>query len=199
MCDERRSRSGPVRTVPDVLRHRADIECYPDLAAGDGDQMALHCSRQANAEWLHRELSTAGAVRRMPNADDVLQHLFVQAQIGGVSHCVRHKPPQLRVLVLKLLEPPHLCRQQPIVPFLPIEIGRLADPGLAAHVRTGSPSVPCFRMNAFWASENFEALIALRSSQPGRHHRKRGYLRGSRSSRSAVDLPLPGDIFYISN
>jgi hypothetical protein len=29
---------------------------------------------------------------------------------------------------------------------------------------TGMPSAPCFKMNAFWASENFEALIVLRSS-----------------------------------
>src|SRR6185436_7156534 len=32
---------------------------------------------------------------------------------------------------------------------------------------TGMPSAPCLRMNAFWASENREAFIALHSSQPG--------------------------------
>src|SRR5262245_54859312 len=30
---------------------------------------------------------------------------------------------------------------------------------------TGMPSLPCFKMNAFWASENREAFIVLRSSQ----------------------------------
>jgi hypothetical protein len=28
------------------------------------------------------------------------------------------------------------------------------------------------RMNAFWASENLDAFIALRSSQPGNHRGK---------------------------
>jgi hypothetical protein len=32
---------------------------------------------------------------------------------------------------------------------------------------TGIPSAPCLRINAFWAPENLEAFIALRSSQPG--------------------------------
>jgi hypothetical protein len=32
---------------------------------------------------------------------------------------------------------------------------------------TGTPSLSCFRINALWASENFEAFITLRSSQPG--------------------------------
>jgi hypothetical protein len=31
---------------------------------------------------------------------------------------------------------------------------------------TGTPSAPCFKMNAFCASENFDAFIAFRSSQP---------------------------------
>jgi putative transposase len=35
---------------------------------------------------------------------------------------------------------------------------------------TGTPSAPCRRMNAFWASENFEAFIVFRSSQPGENN-----------------------------
>ncbi len=31
---------------------------------------------------------------------------------------------------------------------------------------TGIPSDPCFRMNAFWTSENLLAFIVFRSSQP---------------------------------
>src|SRR6476646_2996088 len=37
---------------------------------------------------------------------------------------------------------------------------------------TGTPSTPCLRMNAFCASENLDAFIALRSSQPGNHRGK---------------------------
>src|SRR5262249_23203826 len=42
---------------------------------------------------------------------------------------------------LELLQPTHLSRQQPVVLLLPIEIGRLADPGLAADVRNRNPVV----------------------------------------------------------
>src|SRR5580693_3484563 len=31
---------------------------------------------------------------------------------------------------------------------------------------TGTPSFPCLRTNAFWASENCDAFIVFRSSQP---------------------------------
>ena len=42
--------------------------------------------------------------------------------------------PQLRVLVLELLQPAHLGRQQAVVSLLPIEIGRLTDPCLPADL-----------------------------------------------------------------
>jgi hypothetical protein len=61
------------------------------------------------------------------SADSVLQHLFVQGQIGD-------DPLQLAVLVLELLQPPHLSWQQTIVLLLPIEVGRLADASLAADI-----------------------------------------------------------------
>ena len=38
------------------------------------------------------------------------------------------------VLILKRLQPAHLVRQQPAIPLLPVEIGRLADPRLAADL-----------------------------------------------------------------
>ncbi len=66
------------------------------------------------------------ASKLSPNG--VLQHLFVQRQVGD-------DPLQLGVLVLELLQPPHLGRQQAVVLSLPIEVGRLADPGLAADIR----------------------------------------------------------------
>ena len=66
------------------------------------------------------------------SANHVLQHLLVQRQISD-------QLPQLAVLVLELLQPPHLGRQQPVILLLPIEIRRLADPRLAADIG-GRPS-----------------------------------------------------------
>src|SRR5438270_10673760 len=40
-------------------------------------------------------------------------------------------------------------------------------PALRQMSATGIPSLPCFKMNAFCASENFDAFIVFRSSQPG--------------------------------
>ena len=45
-------------------------------------------------------------------------------------------------------------------------------PALRQISATGGPSVPCFKINAFCASENFEAFIGFRSSQPGNLARK---------------------------
>jgi hypothetical protein len=59
-----------------------------------------------------------------------------------------------------------------IVALLPIEVGRRADTGLAADVGHRHPSLPCFRMNASCASENLDAFIVFRSSQPGNQTRK---------------------------
>jgi hypothetical protein len=71
-----------------------------------------------------------------------------------------------------LPQAPHLGRQQAIVFALPVEVGRLADPCFRQMSATGMPSVACFRMNAFWASENLDASIAFRSSQLGNHRGK---------------------------
>jgi len=46
------------------------------------------------------------------------------------------------------------------------------SPALRQISATGIPSLPCFRMNAFWASENREAFIVLRSSEPGKRREK---------------------------
>src|SRR6476660_2363552 len=45
-------------------------------------------------------------------------------------------------------------------------------PALRQMSATGTPSPPCFRMNAFCASENLDAFIVFRSSQPGNQTRK---------------------------
>jgi hypothetical protein len=48
-----------------------------------------------------------------------------------------------------------------------LDVHNCLDAALRRHISaTGTPSAPCFRMNAFCASENFDALIVLRSLQP---------------------------------
>jgi hypothetical protein len=44
--------------------------------------------------------------------------------------------------------------------------------------RLSATMPPCFKMNAFWASVNFEAFIIFRSSQPGKLPRKTPVLNG---------------------
>src|SRR5579871_3892472 len=66
------------------------------------------------------------------SAERVLQHRFVECEIG--NHLL-----QLCVLILELLQPAHLIRQQPVILLLPVEIRRLADPGLAADLRHRNP------------------------------------------------------------
>jgi hypothetical protein len=61
-------------------------------------------------------------------AERFLQHLFGEALVG-------HHLAQLVVLILELLQPPHLGRRQTVLPLLPVEVGRPTDPGLAAEVR----------------------------------------------------------------
>ena len=62
------------------------------------------------------------------SADDVLQHFPVEGQIG-------HDLLQPAVLVFKRLKTAHLIRQQATIPLLPVEVGGLAIPGLAADLR----------------------------------------------------------------
>lgn len=52
---------------------------------------------------------------------------MVQRQVG-------HDLFQPAVLVLELLQPLHLVRQQACVFFLPVEVGRLADPCLSTDL-----------------------------------------------------------------
>src|SRR5258708_37046382 len=85
-----------------------------------------------------------------------------------------------------LMQAPHLGRQQAVVLLLPIEIGRLANPALRQISATGIPSEPCFKMNAFWASENFEAFIVLRSSQPGIGAKNSNHKRPSLSASDQI-------------
>src|SRR5204862_7606033 len=93
--------------------------------AGTHDTPAgsIHPSRHAS----HQRACASGQASKL-SAQRVLEHLLVEAQIG--NHL-----PQLAVLVFELLEPPHLARQQTVILLLPIEVGRLADPGLAAKIR----------------------------------------------------------------
>src|SRR6478735_2594448 len=87
-----------------------------------------------HAGWKHpihhrpRRPACASGQASQLSADDVLKHLTVQRQVCD-------QLLQLAVLILKLLQPPHLSGQQPIELLLPIEIGCLADPSLPADVR----------------------------------------------------------------
>ncbi|MDP2411361.1 MAG: hypothetical protein Q8M26_13880, partial [Pseudolabrys sp.] len=49
------------------------------------------------------------------------------------------------------------------------------------------PSAPCLRIKAFWASENRDAFMALRSSQPGIGAEDSNQ---KRSSLAGADQPL---------
>ncbi len=84
-------------------------------------------------------------------------HLAIQRQVS-------HDLLQPRVLVLELLRPLHLGRQQAGTLPLPVETRRLADPGLPADLgNRGAPS-PCSIMNAFCASANLLAVARFHSS-----------------------------------
>ena len=86
-----------------------------------------------------------------------LQHLPIRRQVS-------YDLLQPTVLVFKLLQPLHLGRQQPAIPLLPVEIGRLADPSLTADLSNLRAFLTCLRMNAFCASVNFDVFIVLNSS-----------------------------------
>ena len=113
-------------------------------------------------------------------------HLAIQRQ-------VRHGLLQPRVLVLELLQPLHLGRKQPGILLLPVEVGRLADPGLAADLSN---------RRALVALLDDERLLRVREiarlhpfpllSQPGK---RRGKLQpqsvqfpGSRSGQAGLRL-----------
>lgn len=83
------------------------------------------------------------------SADDILKHFPVQRQIGDDLL-------QPGILIFQSFEPPHLVRQQARILLAPIEIRRLAIPAFRQISATGTPSSPCFKMNAFCASENFD-------------------------------------------
>ena len=53
-----------------------------------------------------------------------------------------------------------------------LSILNLITLGRIRGTATGMPSAPCLRMNAFWVSENLEALIALHCFQAGNHRGK---------------------------
>src|SRR5882757_4774550 len=64
---------------------------------------------------------------------------------------------------------------------------------------TGTPSAPCLRMNAFWASENCDAFIVFRSSQPGENTAENS--NSERSSFQGADQAcccLTEDLFQAS-
>lgn len=65
---------------------------------------------------------------------------------------------QLAVLLLELLQPAHLGRQQTVL-LLPIDLGRLADPGFAADLRHRTPVAALLQD---------ERLLRPKTSRPSR-------------------------------
>lgn len=112
----------------------------------------------------------------MLSPDSVPEHLPIQRQ-------VRHDLLQARILVFDLLQPPHLVGRQARIFLLPALASRLADPGLPHISATDVSPLPCFRMNAFCASENFDAFMRLRSSP----------VRKKVAENSSFNRPVSGD------
>src|SRR5579871_5687541 len=91
------------------------------------------------------------------SAERVLQHRFVECEIG--NHLL-----QLCVLILELLQPAHLIRQQPVILLLPVEIRRLTDPGLAADLRHRNPVTALLQNERLLRVRKLRPFIVFRSS-----------------------------------
>jgi len=89
--------------------------------------------------------------------DHVLKHLAIQSQ-------VRHDFLQPGVLILELLQPLHLGRQQTGILLLPIEGGRLADPGLPTDLGNRRAFLALLDDKRLLGVENLLAFIRFRSS-----------------------------------
>lgn len=77
-----------------------------------------------------------------------------------------------------------VVRIRPEVEIPADKLRPLIDPDCVRISATGTPSAPCFRMNAFCASENLLAFIVFRSSQPREndtenYNQKRSSLAGA--------------------
>jgi hypothetical protein len=62
------------------------------------------------------------------------------------------------------LQPTYPVRQQTAIFLFPVEVVAWLITALRQLSATATPSSPCFRMNAFCASEHFDAFIVFRSS-----------------------------------
>lgn len=102
------------------------------------------------------------------------RHLAVKGQVGD-------DPLQSRILVLDLLQPTHLVRQQPAIALLPVELGRLADPGLAADLRDRRASLALLQDERLSrACVNLDAFIVLSSfPSQGRSAENSSFIRSS--------------------
>jgi hypothetical protein len=87
--------------------------------------------------------------------------------------------------LMRHMRPP-TCYNRPSYFFFQLKVGRLAEP-LAANIRHRN-AVRSLLQNerAFWASENFEAFITLRSSQPGNQRRRLAIMAGRLAARLSV-------------
>jgi hypothetical protein len=125
------------------------IDLIPGRCTPSGLIRPIHCkpSPPASAYEQASELS----------ADDVLEHLAIERKVS-------HQLLQLRVLILKLLQPSHLRRRHSLVLFPPVEVGRLANPCLPADLLNGYPIGTLLQDERLLASENLLAFMVFRSS-----------------------------------
>jgi len=84
--------------------------------------------------------------------DDILQHRLIQAEVG-------HQPFELRVLIFKLSQPPHLRRHQASVFLASVVERRLAVPALRHTSPNDFPSSTYLSTKAICASLNFDLFI----------------------------------------
>jgi hypothetical protein len=70
--------------IPNVLRHRADLECHSRLGGRDRRRLTLHRARQTAAERVHRELQRPAA-RRVVERDAIPVAASCPRCAGGVA------------------------------------------------------------------------------------------------------------------
>jgi hypothetical protein len=96
--------------------------------------------------------------------------------ISSISSAWREHQSRLiwlgMILLLQRPSRPGAFARSPMRAFFVVVPPSILDlflmmPVLRQMSATGMPSRPCFKMNAFWASENRDAFTALRFSQPG--------------------------------
>jgi hypothetical protein len=140
--------------------HGCDVRGRPDQHGGRcsgrlTDRSSVHHRHAGSKSPNHSTCPSPSPAREQAlklSPNDILQHLAAQRQISDDLLLSR-------ILVLESHQPLHLRRQHTRIFFLPVEIGRWLIPAFRQISATETPSSPCFRTNAFCASENCDAFI----------------------------------------